>query len=287
MIDENTIVSHVCIYNLASGEDTVIFSAPKIYEAPNWSRCGEFLVINHQGLLFKLNIASGELVNIPTGFATRCNNDHGISPDGTQLVISHKCEHHGNLSTIYKLPIEGGEPTLVTENSPSYWHGWSPDGKSLAYVARRHEQDLKIYAIDIDGQHERALTSGPGLDDGPEYSPCGNYIYYNSFASGRMQLWQMTADGKDHQQIVDSQHSDWFAHPAPNGEDCIFIRYLKDQGQAHPFGQDVQLMHLNLKTRETQPLTDVFYGGQGSLNVPSWSPDGKSFAYVRYEKVAS
>ena len=285
MIDANKIISHVCTYDLATGQQKVVFSAPKIFEAPNWSRCGKFLIINHEGRLFKLTLGEAELTAIDTGFATKCNNDHGISPDGTQLVISHKCEHHGNLSTIYTLPIEGGEPTLVTENSPSYWHGWSPDGKSLAYVARRHERDLKIYVIDIDGKNERALTTGPGPDDGPEYSPCGNYIYYNSFASGRMQLWQMTADGRDHQQLVESNHSDWFAHPASNGEDCVFIRYLKDQGQAHPFGQDVQLMYLNLKTRETKPLTEVFYGGQGSLNVPSWSPDGSEFAFVRYEKV--
>lgn len=284
MIDENTIISHVCIFDMATGKQKVIFSAPQIYEAPNWSRCGQFLIINHQGRLFKLAINGGPLAPIDTGFANKCNNDHGISPDGSQLVISHKCEQHGNLSTIYILPIDGGEPSLVTENSPSYWHGWSPDGKSLAYVARRHEQDLKIYAIDIDGQNERALTDGPGLDDGPDYSPCGQFIYYNSFASGRMQIWRMTAEGKEHQQIVESAGSDWFAHPAPNGEDCVFIRYLEDQGQAHPFGRDVQLIHLNLKTHETKPLTEIFFGGQGSLNVPSWSPNGSEFAFVKYEK---
>lgn len=274
--------STVEILDTASGSRTPVFAADGIFEAPNWSRDGTFLIVNHDGRLFRLDLATGELSGIDTGFATRCNNDHGISPDGSQIVISHHDEASDGGSIIYHLPINGGTPQRVTARWPSYWHGWSPDGSTLAYVAGRNDEDYKIYTIDVEGGEETQVTFGAGLDDGPDYSADGRHIYFNGFRNGRMQIWRINADGSDPQQLVKSAHSDWFPHPSSDGGKLVFLRYLEDQGQAHPFGRDVQLMLLDLHTGAVRSATDVFWGGQGSLNVPSWAPDSRRLAFVSY-----
>lgn len=287
------VISKLEIINIPTRERREIYRSDTLFEAPNWSRNGSFLIFNSEGLLYTISVEGGEPKHIPTGMAIRNNNDHGISPDGTQLVISHHSsdkEDEGN-SIIYILPIEGGEPKRVTKQGPSYWHGWSPDGKRLAYVAGRpHSKHFNIYSINIDGNNvdngsETQLTFTEGLDDGPDYSPCGKYIYYNSYKSGMMQIWRMRADGSEQLQLINSPHSDWFPHPSPDGKHLVFIRYLQDQKQAHPFGQDVKLMLLNLENNELTDLTEVFYGGQGTINVPAWSPNSNELAFVSYEKI--
>lgn len=281
---EQAVTSMVEILDVNSSQRRCIFSGKGIYEAPNWSRDGKFLVLNRNGRLYRLNASGGEPSEINTDFATRCNNDHGISPDGDEIVISHHDENSEGGSVIYVVPIDGGRPRRVTSNWPSYWHGWSPDGSTLAYVAGRRGEDFKIYSINVDGGEETQLTFGPGLDDGPDYSHDGRYIYYNSFASGRMQIWRMDADGSNPMQIVESPHSDWFPHPSPDGKLLVFLRYLQDQEQAHPFGRDVQLMLLDLDSHQLSAATQVFYGGQGTINVPSWSPDSRELAFVSYQQ---
>ncbi|HMW73147.1 MAG TPA: hypothetical protein PKD17_15070, partial [Cellvibrionaceae bacterium] len=238
-----TLRSCLEIYTINTQKRHLVMAADIHFEAPNWSRDGRFLVINSEGLLYQVPIAEPKLIPINTDFATRCNNDHGISPDGGELVISHHAEEKNNASIIYRLPIEGGTPVPVTALGPSYWHGWSPDGRYLAYVAgRSHHADFKIYRLDLQTGLEEQLTFGPGLDDGPDYSACGKYIYFNGYRNGKMQIWRMDADGKNPVQLIHSTHSDWFPHPSPDGTKLIFLRYLIDQGQAHPFGCDVQIM---------------------------------------------
>lgn len=279
-------ISYLNVLNVESGNQECLWSEPVLFEAPNWSRDGRELIVNQNGRLKRFNIADRSMSLIDTDFATRNNNDHGISPDGRQLVISHHSDDHDKASIIYTLPYAGGRPKQITAKGPSYWHGWSPDGNTLAYVAGRPEHlSFKIYSIDVNGGEEKQLTDGPGLDDGPEYSPDGLTIYFNSYRSGRMQIWRMNADGTNPQQLIHSQHSDWFAHPSPDGTKLVFIRYLKDQVEAHPFGQDVQLILFDLQNNSEKALTDVFYGGQGSLNVPCWSPDSTHLAYVSYTEV--
>lgn len=281
---EQAITSVVEILDINSGQRRRIFEGKGTFEAPNWSRDGTFLVLNRAGYLYRLSTSGGEPMLIETDFANHCNNDHGISPEGDEIVISHHDENSEGGSVIYILPIGGGRPRRVTSRWPSYWHGWSPDGGTLAYVAGRNGQDFKIYTIDVDGGEETQLTFGPGLDDGPDYSHDGRFIYYNSFASGRMQIWRMEADGSNPVQLVESPHSDWFPHPSPDGKRLVFLRYLEDQVQAHPFGRDVQLMMIDLAGGNVSAATDVFYGGQGTINVPSWSPDGSELAFVSYRE---
>lgn len=268
---------------------TIVLTTTKHIEAPNWSGDGKFLVINSNGLIYKVPLSNPAMNQIPTGFATICNNDHGISPDGKMLVISHTNKADTSVSiewkksTIYTLPIDGGMPRKITPKVPSFWHGWSPDGKTLAYCAERNG-NFDVYTIPVEGGEETRLTDAAGLDDGPDYSHDGKYIYYNSFASGKMEIWRMNTDGTGKVQLTNDAYSNWFPHPSPNGKWVVYISYMTDQKQDHPFGKDVRLRLMDLSSGSITDLTDVFYGGQGTLNVPSWSPDSRKIAFVSYKR---
>ncbi len=286
---KNSITSKLEIINIQNKKRRIVYEEAGLFEAPNWSRDGNYLIFNRQGQLYKFEFESNTTQLIPSDFAIRNNNDHGLSPDGKHIALSHHSsdtKDQGD-SIIYIMPSEGDTPTRITELGPSYWHGWSPDGKSLAYTAgRANNASFNIYAIDIASKVETQLTFTQGLDDGPDYSACGNYIYFNSYRSGMMQIWRIDADGNNPTQIIKSKHSDWFPHPSPDGKYLVFIRYLKDQKEAHPFGQDVQLMLYEIKTNTLIALTDIFYGGQGTINVPSWAPDSNGLAFVSYQQVS-
>jgi TolB protein len=249
-------------------------------EAPNWSKDGKYFIFNRDGKLYKLDANGGEPQPINTGDATYCNNDHGISPDGTQLAISD--QSNGGTSLIYILPIDGGTPRLVTPTGPSYWHGWSPDGKTLAFCAQRNGE-FDVYTIPAAGGDEKRLTTAAGLDDGPDYSPDGKYIYFNSERTGSMQIWRMNADGNEQKQITSDGYNNWFAHPSPDGQWIVFLSYEKDV-TGHPANKDVMIRMMPAGGGEIQVLTKLF-GGQGTINVPSWSPDSKNIAFVSYRLV--
>ncbi len=273
------------VYDIEKDVRDTILNEEGHFEAPNWSVDGSRLVINQDGKLYSVDLARKSKSLIETGPLQNCNNDHGISFDGKWLAISNNDLIDGSnsgTSRIYVLPLEGSEnPNLVTPKHPSYWHGWSPDGKFLVYTAKRNDH-YNIYQISFEGGEEEQLTSEEGLDDGPEYSPDGNYIYYNSMASGKMELWRINADGSDKTQLTEDVYSNWFPHPSPDGQRLVFLSYLKDQGAGHPPMKRVALRLYHLKTKTIKTLC-AFTGGQGTINVPSWSPDGKKFAFVSYQ----
>lgn len=266
---------------IASADRRVVYHARAHFEAPNWSRDGSYLLFNQDGKIYTIPAEGGTPQMLDTGFATRSNNDHGISPDGTQLVISDQSQED-NQSLIYLLPIEGGTPRRVTDLGPSYWHGWSPDGKTLAYVGLRNE-DYDIYTISVDGGAETQLTTAPGLDDGPDYSPDGQYIYFNSVRTGTMQIYRMKADGTEEEQLTFDDYNDWFPHPSPDGQWIVFLSYEPDV-EGHPANQDVMLRLMPTGGGEIQVIAKLF-GGQGTINVPSWSPDSEHVAFVSYRLV--
>jgi hypothetical protein len=265
----------------ASTDRRVVLVTPARIEAPNWLRDGKTLIYNGGGRLYRIPVAGGKPEVIDTGFATRCNNDHGVSPDGTQLVISDGSQGDRK-SRIYVLPLAGGTPKLITPTGPSYWHGWSPDGKTLAYCAQR-DGEFDIYTVPAAGGPETRLTTAKGLDDGPEFSPDGKHIYFNSNRTGRMQLWRMKADGSGQEQLTDDEHNNWFPHPSPDGRSLVFLSYEKDV-TGHPPDKDVTLRRMRLSDKKIDVLGS-FFGGQGTVNVPCWSPDGRRIAFVTYQLV--
>jgi len=276
---ESAVDSFLEIIDISSFERDTVYHTNDHIEAPNWSPDGKTLIYNSNGLLYKIPVEGGEPEMIPTDFAKKINNDHGISPDGTQMVISDNTET--GKSMIYSMPIEGGVPKKITPVGPSYWHGWSPDGKILAYCAERNG-NYDIYTIQFEGGKETRLTTSEGLDDGPDYSPDGKYIYFNSERTGTMQIWRMKTDGSDQEQITTDALNDWFAHPSPDGKWIVYVSFGTEvPSGSHPANKDVQLRLMNLETKEVQTMAKLF-GGQGTINVPSWSPDSQKVAFVSY-----
>jgi TolB protein len=269
-----------------SGDRRVSYIAQGRFEAPNWTRNGRMFLFNRNGHLERLSVDKGWPDVLDTGFATRCNNDHGISPDATQLAISDNSQEDHN-SLVYIVPIAGGTPRRITQKSPSYWHGWSPDGKTLAFVGQRNG-DFDIYTIPAAGGEETRLTTAKGLDDGPEYSPDGKYIYFNSERTGHMQIWRMKADGSEQEQVFSDDLNNWFPHISPDGQWMVFLTYDASV-TGHPENKDVMLRLMSLSDQKTpdKKITVLakLFGGQGTINVPSWSPDSKKIAFVSYALV--
>ncbi|MGH7992152.1 MAG: TolB family protein [Limisphaerales bacterium] len=296
---------------VASTDRQVVYHTRDHIEAPNWSRDGKYFLFNNKGRIYKLPVKDGTPELLNTGGQTQCNNDHGLSPDGERFAISDQTKD--GKSRIYVLPISGGQPRLMTKLAPSYWHGWSPDGKTLAYCAER-KGEFDIYTIPARGGEEKRLTTAPGLDDGPDYSPDGKCIYFNSertglrragvppgspnaggsssdavtpagrassTQTGLMQIWRMKPDGSDQEQVTSDDCNNWFAHPSPNGRWIVFLSYARDV-KGHPPGQDVMIRLMSLANGKIQILAKL-YGGQGTINVPSWSPDSRNIAFVSYQ----
>lgn len=264
-----------------TGVRTTLKTFDFVIEAPNWTGDGRYLVYNAQGHMFTYELATGAIKEIDTGLATDCNNDHVLSPDNTRLAVSHFTNADAT-SQIYILPFEGGEPVQVTEKGPSYLHGWSPDGKRLAYCAERGGQ-YDIYTISVDGGSETQLTNLAGLDDGPEYSPDGQYIWFNSTRTGLMQVWRMKVDGSEPTHIVKEDANCWFPHVSPDGQWVVYITYDKNEVEAgqHPPNKNVELRLIPAEGGHSKTIAKLF-GGQGTINVNSWSPDNRHIAFVSY-----
>jgi hypothetical protein len=271
------LVSTLETIDIASTDRRTVHVFDTHMEAPNWT-ADDRLIFNSAGKLFAIPAAGGEISPIDTGFADRCNNDHGLSPDGKWIAISDQSQGDGQ-SRVYTLPIGGGTPTRITADSPSYWHGWSPDGSTIAFCGQR-DGVFGIFTIPAGGGEETRLTTAVKLDDGPEYSPDGEWIYFNSDRTGLMQIWRMRADGSDVAQVTDDGWGNWFPHLSPDGTKMVFLAYGPEV-DGHPADKDVHLRLLDLASGDVSTLASLF-GGQGTINVPSWSPDSKRLAFVSY-----
>jgi Tol biopolymer transport system component len=271
--------SNVEILDVASGERRIVYRSPESLQAPNWTPDGKGLIYVCNGVLYRFDLTTSTPVAINTGLASHNNNDHVLSFDGRQLGISnHSAEDHG-ASIVYTVPVEGGTPHRVTSLGPSYLHGWSPDARYLVYTGQR-DGEFDIYQIPARGGEEIRLTHALGLDDGPEYSPDGRYIYFNSVRSGTMQIWRMRPDGSEQTQLTDDGYNNWFPHVSPDGRWIAFISFMPDVDPSdHPFYQHVYLRLMPVGGGAARILAYV-YGGQGTINVPSWSPDGTRLAFI-------
>jgi Tol biopolymer transport system component len=269
------------ILEIATGNRQVLARFEKVIEAPNWTRDGKKLIYNSEGLIYEFDFKTMKSEVIHTDFANLCNNDHVLSPDGKFLAISHFTAEDMK-SRIYIVPLEGGTPVCVTKEGPSYLHGWSPEGKHLAYCAER-EGNYDIYTITVQGENEKRLTFTPGLDDGPEYDPKGEKIWFNSTRSGLMQLWCMNKDGSEQTQMSNIEMNCWFPHVSPDGSQVAYIAYYVGdlKPEEHLPDKQVQIRLMDISGHKDRVLAE-FNGGQGTMNVNSWSPDGKYLAFVSY-----
>lgn len=268
-----------------NGKSEVIYQSSQPFEAPNWTRDGSALIYNISGRvegwgrLARFDLATRKAAFLDTGLAIRNNNDHVLSFDGKMLGISEQGASHGGQSRVFILPVEGGTPKQITSLTPSYLHGWSPDGKFLVYTGGRKGK-FDIYKISVDGGEEIRLTNSDGLNDGAEYTPDGNFIYFNSSRSGSMQLWRMHSNGVDQEQVTDDAFNNWFPHISPDGKWIAFISFSKDVNPIdHPYYKQVYLRVMPM-TGGAPKVVAYVYGGQGTMNVPSWSPDSKRLAFV-------
>lgn len=276
---QQSLTSCLQIIDVYTKEIDTIYTVHDHFEAPNWTLDGQHLIFNSHGKLYRIPITGGEPELIPTGFANRCNNDHVLSPDGSRIAISHSTQDDGH-SRIYTVPVRGGTPKLITPDGPSYLHGWSPNGKHLAYCAQRNGE-YDVYTISVDNGEEVQLTSATGLDDGPDYSPDGKYIYFNSVRTGTMQIWRMLTDGSEQTQLTFDDKNDWFPHPSPDGKWILFLSY-QPEVDGHPANKPVELRMIPVKGGKPETINKLF-GGQGTINVPSWSPDSRKVAFVEYQ----
>ncbi len=279
--EERRVISILETVEVATGKREVLKEFDFLIEAPNWLKNGRELLYNAGGHIYTYEIATGNVRQIDTSYCNQCNNDHVLSPDHKQLAVSHHTYEDGE-SRIYRIPIEGGTPILITPIAPSYLHGWSPDGETLAYCAERNGE-YDIYTIPATGGIETQLTFTPGLNDGPEYSPDGAYIWFNSVRSGLMQIWRMKADGSEQTQMTYDESNSWFAHPSPDGKTVAYITYRNGDVEPgdHPANKEVEIRLMSFDGSDQRTLVQLF-GGQGTLNVNSWSPCGNKLAFVSY-----
>lgn len=289
--DRDNTDSILCTMDVETGEETVLHEFPGIIEAPNWLNDGNTLLYNADGKIYRYEIDKDHVEQVDTGFCVQCNNDHVPSPDNQLLAVScmpPELTDGTYESHIYVLPMTGGEPKDLTGPGLSYLHGWSPDGKELAYCAFRKKPEeetmrIEICTIPSDGGKETCLTDGKGYNDGPEYSPDGKHIWFNSTRSGLMQVWRMNRDGSGLTQMTDSDANNWFGHVSPDGKHVIYLTFAKGELEPneHLPNMYVSLGMMDYDGQNKKKLLDLF-GGQGSINVNSWAPDSRRIAYVKY-----
>ncbi|HYW41348.1 MAG TPA: hypothetical protein VE959_00745 [Bryobacteraceae bacterium] len=292
--------SKISIYDMRDKSIRALYQADTIFEAPNWSPDGKYLLTNSGGRLFRIPVdgpanVTPEAVNIDQSL--RLNNDHAPSPDGKMIAFSASSATSRG-SQVWLANADGSNAHVMVTATPSYFHGWSPDGKYLAYVLQHPgpngaPANYDIFRIPAAGGESEQLDSNVGYDDGPDYSPDGKWIYFNSDRSGSWDVWRIPADGagpgdQKAEQVTSDEMEDWFPHPSPDSKWLLFLSFAKGTATHNDKLPGTQLRMMPMpgarlaKPPQIQVVT-TFFGGQGTINVNSWSPDSRRFAYVIYE----
>lgn len=267
------------VVSVATGARETVYRAAGRMESPQFSPDGLSLYFNLNGHIRRFRIGATDApALIDTGFASHCNNDHGISPDGTQLVVSDLTEVGKSL--MYLVPIGGGTPRRIPVGAPAYWHGWSPDGRTLAYCAARNG-NYDVYTIPVAGGVETRLTTQPGNDNGPDFSADGNWIYFHSVHGMAVQVWRMRPDGSSPEQLTHDDYFNWFPHPSPDGNWVAILSSQHTPETGHPPDGNYVLRLIPTAGGSPHEIAR-FFGGNGSLNVPCWSRDSTRIAFASF-----
>jgi Tol biopolymer transport system component len=279
---QDYIGSRLEVLEVATGHRRVLYESEHSIQAPNWTVDGRQLIYNSKGNLYTYDLETNTIDLLNTGFADNNNNDHVLTFDGSLIGLSHHAESEDGRSTLYYMPTTGSdEPVRVTRPGVghSYLHGWTPDNKKMIFTANRKGR-YDIYTVDVATGEETQLTDLETLDDGPEFSPDGKHVFFNSVRTGTMQLWRMDADGGNPTQLTFDKYNDWFPHVSPDQQWIVFISFPADIDPSdHPFYKHC-LIRIMPYEGGTPRVIGYVYGGQGTINVPSWSPDGRFVALV-------
>jgi TolB protein len=282
--------SHLEVMDVATGLRKILHSEPGSIQAPNWTPDDKLIYNSAAGVMYTYDIRTGKVAELNTGTRRQNNNDHVLSFDGKMLALSNYAGDPRR-SVAFILPVGGSdEPKQITspDVGHTYLHGWSPDGKKLVFTGGRRGETgnyRNLWAVDIQTKVEAALTPPGTLDDGPEYTPDGKYIYFNSVRTGTMQIWRMQPDGSHPEQVTFDEYNDWFPHISPDGKWIVYIAFPTDMDPwSHPFYRQCYIRLM--PTSGGVPKTiGYLYGGQGSMNTPGWSPDSKRIAFVSNSKL--
>jgi len=274
--------SNLEVMDVTNGQRKILYRSAHSIQAPNWTRDGKTLIYNSKGKLYTYSLTENTISPLNTGFADNNNNDHVPSFDGKLLGISNHDQSVDGESAIYYLPVKGDSvPSRVTKPGvgASYLHSWSPDNKNMIFTGNR-EGVYNIFRVEVATGKETRLTNQATLDDGSEYSPDGKYIFFNSMRAGDMDIWRMDSDGNNTVRLTSDTYNDWFPHVSPDMKWIVFISFPKEVAPSdHPFYKHCLLRMMPYKGG-TPKIIGYIYGGQGSINVPSWSPDSKKIAFV-------
>ena len=156
---------------------------------------------------------------------------------------------------------------------------WNGDATSIDFL-----EDGSFRRIAVEGGQPRPVPSGttrPGAV--PEKSPDGKYLYFSSDRSGRSQIWRTLADGTAPEQVTDDEWNNFFPHLSPDGTRMVFVSSAK-AGSLPPETEDIVLRVLTFESKRVAILAKLI-GGRGTMDMSSWSPDGRRLAFVSYQSV--
>jgi Tol biopolymer transport system component len=187
---------------------------------------------------------------------------------------------------------DGGDLVNLTR-APGYdaEGAFSPDGKQIVFCSLRtafpleklpadqrdrYEKDPAwfgdIYLMSADGSNVRRLTTEPGYDGGPFFSPDGQRIVWRHFEENGMtaDVWTMKLDGSDKQRVTDFKSMSWAPFYHPSGKYFIFT--------SNKLGfENFELFLVDAKG-EREPVRVTFTPGFDGL--PAFSPDGKKLCWT-------
>ncbi|MDR1187843.1 MAG: hypothetical protein LBK95_10380 [Bifidobacteriaceae bacterium] len=286
-------VARIGIFDLASGQTDFIYETDEaVIEAPNWTLDGQSLLFNRDGELFLVPIEGGAVTKVYTGDLTLANNDHVLDPDGQHVYSSQNDGH------IYRIALTGqSEPVRVTDPCDGldarYLHGVSPDGAFLTFIGGPELATLapyNIYTFELGTGALKQITDSDRRHDGAEYSPDGAWIYFNSERNseriGHCQLFRMRPDGSEITQLTFDDRVNWFPHPSPDHTKLAYLSYPPNTN-GHPENLPVQVIVATGPLATGTARRIEVFGGQGTINVPSWSPDSDKLAFVDYPLIGT